>query len=169
MKSNTPRSMPPAPPGSHREAVSPSLPGRADQLAIVFDRETQTRQDEQQLASAFRAAVNAFGGADALRAALGERETYITKITEAMGSSADRPIQARWFFPLLDDPRSAVILLGFLNERAGAEPPVYHREVSSEEIARAAAEVIAESGQMRDVFRQQIAKRLGVRIEAVKL
>lgn len=123
--------------------------------------------DEERQRTAFRAAVQAFGGADALRAALGERETYLSKIAEAMNGA--KPIQLRWCVPLLRDPASAVVLLGHDAELAGAEPPVFHREVSQEEVDRAARELLAESGQLRDVYRAQIARRLGVRVEEVRL
>lgn len=159
-------SLPKVPPGSHREAGSQRF-AVSPQLTLQLDRERQLQADELGQRNAFRAAVQAFGGADALRAALGERETYLSKIAEAL--SGQRPIQERWRLPLLRDPAAAQLLLAHDAQLAGAEPPVFQRDVSAEDVARAAVEVLAESGQMRDTFRAQIAKRLGVRVEAVKL
>lgn len=164
-KSATRPNVPPAPQASHRLVDSQS-PASA-QLQLVYDLEAKAKGDEQQLAAMFAAAVRAFGGPDALRAALGEKDTYLTRVVDGMNGA--RPWQGRWLGPLLEDPRSAMIVLGYLSERAGFEPPVCHREVSEEETAKAALDVIAESGQLRETFRALIAKRLGVRPEQVKL
>ncbi len=164
-----PADLPLPPQGSHREAGGDRVPvpSPRPQLSLQFDREAQMRRDDQALTAMFAAAVRAYGGPDALRAALGEKETYLSKISESM--SGLRPVQVRWLGPLLDDPRAAAIILGYLSERAGFEPPVSHRQVTDEEVARAAVEVLSESGQLRETFRTQIAKRLGVRVEEVKL
>lgn len=161
-----PRTMTPDPPASHRLADS-HTDAPAQRTLSFASPEQASDIDERQFAVMFRAAVNAFGGADALRAALGEKDTYLTRLVDGM--NATRPVQLRWLGPLLDDRRAAAVVLGYLSERAGAEPPVFRREVTDDEIARAAVEVLAESGQMRDTFRAQIAKRLGVRVEAVRL
>lgn len=134
---------------------------------MIYDREAQLQRDEQALSAMFAAAVRAFGGADALRASLGERENYVARISDAM--NGQRPWQGRWLGPLLDDPRSAAILLGYLSERADYEPPIPRRKVSREEVAAAALDLIAESGMLRETLRAEIAKRLGVRVEEVKL
>jgi hypothetical protein len=151
---------------SHRRVTRPSV-APARQTSLIFDREAALRSDEQELTATFREAVQAFGGADALRAVLGEKETYLTRILDGMAGT--RPVQARWLLPLLSEPASAMALLLYMSERAGFEPPVLHRQVTDEEIGRAACEVLAESGQLRDIIRAQIAKRLGVRVEDVRL
>ncbi len=166
MSRSMPRSLDSVSPGSHREPVSPELP-RRPQLDLLFDEESARKQREAARLATFRRAVMAFGGADALRLALGRPETYLSKISEAL--TGTKPVQESWRDPLLLDPRSAAILLEHDSGVAGAEPPVFKREVSDEEVARAAVELLAESGQMRDTFRAQIAKKLGVRVEAVRL
>lgn len=163
--SSTGRTLRETAPASQRLSATPRL--APEQQSLRFAPEQQANRDEQAMAVMFRAAVNAAGGADALRAQLGERESYLARIADGMNGA--RPIQLRWLAPLLDDARAAMVILGYLSERAGAEPPVLKREVSQEDIAQAALEVLAESGQMRETFRAQIAKRLGVRVEAVKL
>lgn len=154
------------PQGSRREPVSPALPDRP-QLELLYDAEAARKNEQDVRRTVFRKAVMAFGGADALRLALGRPEHYLSHISEAL--SGQKPIQEGWRAPLLKDPRAAVILLEHDSQVAGAEPPVFTREVDDAEVARAAVEVLAESGQLRETFRAQIAKRLGVRPDQVKL
>lgn len=143
------------------------LSPQGPQVELLLEAEADRKRAFQAMAACFAASVRAFGGADALRLTLGKPEDYYNKILDGM--NAKRAVQSHWWDPLLRDPRSAMIVLSYFSDVANAEPPVFHREISEEETARAALEVIAESGQLRETFRALIAKKCGARPEQVKL
>jgi len=151
-------------PGRHREPLPPALPGA--QLSISYDREVERENDEQAHRAMFRLAVNAFGGPDALRAALGKPGTYISKISESMTGA--RPIQAAWELPLLDDARSRPIVAGFYARRAGYQDPAPKREITREQVAAETLAVIVENPVLWAAVRAEVARRLNVSVEEVR-
>lgn len=129
----------------------------------------QLVSDERELEALFAAMVRVAGGVDWLVSAMDKAPSYASKISEGMYGRNGKQVQLRWLAPLLGDPAAVDLLMGWLSERLGYQPPVRERTVSPEEIARAAVEVIGEMGALRDPVREAIAKRLGVRVEDVKL
>ena len=147
--------------GSHRVALPPTQP--PVQLSLGAHGEVEREADEQGLRSAFRLAVNAFGGADALRAALGEQPPYLAKITDALVGG--RPIQARWLIPLLDDERSKPIIVNHINKRAGFDTPALSREITAEQLGLVVLAIVRESPVLWRSVREEAAARLNVRVE----
>jgi hypothetical protein len=93
-----------------------------------------------------------------------------TEMREAINGAESRKVQLEWLAPLLDDPDAAEMIVGWVNARCGYEPPVRSREVSQEQIDKAAREVLAElkDDEQRELMRARIAKRLGVRPDKVR-
>lgn len=158
------RSLPAAQPGSHREAATHALP--SDLGPLFANPRAAVDADEAASVQIFRAALNAYGGADALCAALLERDSYVSKISEAI--SGTKPVQLRWLWAMLRDPRAAAIIAPAVCAAAGYSPPVRERAVSEEEVRTALAEEVQESG-LLDLLRGRLAARLGVRPEDVRL
>lgn len=161
--SSTSKSLPKPAEGCHGVALPTTQP--SPQLAIVYDVAIERENDEKALRDLFRAAVNAFGGADALRATLGEAPNYLSKITDAMVGT--RPVQGRWLLPLLDDPRSAPMVATWINRRAGFASPAPTRVITREEIAETSLQIDLENPMMWRAKRPEIAKRLNCDIEDV--
>lgn len=158
---------PKAAPGSHGEGVTRALPPEAPgQLALVYDREVERENDEKALRDMFRLAVNAFGGADALRAELGEAPSYLSKISEAM--VGERPVQGRWLIPLLACKKAGPIVANWINRRAGFAAPAPTRVVTREQIAEALLAVVLENPMLWSATRPEIAHRLNVDVEDVQ-
>lgn len=157
-------------PGSHREEASRSVPW-GSQVPFSFDARTRLSQTHAELRQMFAEAVRRAGGVAALVHALDRRPSYDSKVVEAMNGSGERSIQLDWLAPLLDDPNAAEVIAEYVNRRCGFEPPVRRRQLSQEEIDRAAREVAAEmkDEDMREAFRTRMAKKLGVRPEDVAL
>lgn len=144
-------------------------PPTIEQTAFSWDRQARLEADQVQLRALFAAMVRTAGGVDWLAKALNEKPGYASKITDAINGAKKRRIQLNWFPPLLEDPRAAEILLGWLSERCHYSPPVRARQVTSEEEAAAAREVIAElEPELSELMRRRVAKKLGVRFEDLK-
>lgn len=61
-------------------------------------------------------------------------------------------------------------MASIVNALLGFEPPVKARTVQEEDVNRAAREIIAEMDEdAREVYRKRLARKLGVRVEDVKL
>lgn len=166
------RSMPTRPsydtPGSDREPTS--LAGAGDSVSRAEAQRARIDRRQRELRALFARMVQKAGGADWLTAMLDQRPSYMSKIVEALHGSDDRKVQLDWLAPLLEDAAAAELLLTALSDWCGFESPVRRRVVSREQLAAAAAEVVAEtSGAMKDAMREAIAKKLGVRPEDVKL
>jgi hypothetical protein len=156
---------PEGPLGGHRVESSQVKPG-TEQTAFNWAQKQQLENDQAALRTMFAAAVRAAGGIDWLTAALDKQPSYATKIGEAINGVADRKVQFDWLAPMLDDPRASAIILGWLSERMKFEPPVKSRVVDPAADAaecRAILESLPEP--QRTAFRQERAKRLGVRLE----
>lgn len=148
---------------------------------------------------AFRRALSASGGADALRARLDERESFKSDISKALNRIQDgtgqRKVPLEWLAGVAVDPEGAlqlitqmVALLGpaiatsvsaetivFLVEQVNAlfgfEPPIAKRSYTPEQLNAASREVIAEmrDDEQRELMQRRIARKLGCRVEDVKL
>ncbi len=141
------------------------------QAAFDFDARERLWSDQRSLYALFGAMVRVAGGVDWLTAALDKNPFYSSKISEGMNSRNGKHVQLDWLAPLLSDPRATDLLLGWLCERCGYEPPVtQRRKVTDEDYARAAREVLSEikDDEERGIFRRRMAKKLGLRIEDVK-
>ena len=160
-RASTARVSPESGRGSHGVTLPRQQP--AVQLALGYDPEVERENDEKALRDMFRAAVDRFGGADALRAALGEAPNYIAKITDAMVGT--RPVQGRWFLPLLDDENSKPIVSNYFAVRGGYELPQPHREVGRAEIAEQVLAIVLENPVLWKTLRTEAAQRLNLRAE----
>jgi hypothetical protein len=141
-----------------------------NQTAFRFDAKERTMGDTTQLYALFGAMVRAAGGLDALVAALDREPSYHSKISEAMNRRDGRHVHLDWLAPLLADEDAATLLMDWLSDRLGYEPPVRKRAVSEEEEMRAAREVIREMPEpLKDAYRREMAKKLGIRPEDLKL
>lgn len=169
--SAAPRNMPKNALGGHRVS-STHVALSADQTAFSFDAAVKRAGDQSELRSLFGAMVRAAGDADWLATALDQKPSYANRINEAIRGDEDRKIQLEWLAPLLDDQSAAEMLLTWLSNRCGYEPPVRaKRDVPIEDINAAAREVLAEikDEEQRDLMKKRIAKKLGVRVEDVRL
>ena len=169
--SSSSKTMPSRALGAHR-VPSTLLNTGAPQTTFSFDAVVKLSGDQVALRAVFGAMVRASGGADWLATALDKEPSYANRINEAINGVQDRKIQFEWFAPLLDDEAAMEILLCWLSERAHYEPPVRQkRDVPVEDINTAAREVIAEikDEETRDLMKKRIAKKLGVRVEDVRL
>jgi hypothetical protein len=116
--------------------------------------------------------VRVAGGAEWLTAALNREPSYVARVSDAMNERDQRPAQLPWLAPLIDDAAAADLFISWLCEHCGYEPPVkVKREISDTDLNEAAREVISEmkDDEQRDLMRARIAKRLGVRVEDVRL
>jgi hypothetical protein len=151
--------------GGHRVSHTHDTP-RAEQTAFNWAQKKQLEGDQVALRALFGAAVRAAGGIDWLTAALDKQPSYATKIGEAINGYADRKVQLDWFAPLLEDPRAAELILGWLSERCKFEPPIRSRVVDEAEDAKISREILESLPEpQRTAFRQERARRLGVRVE----
>lgn len=140
------------------------------QTAFSFDALQRLQGDQLQLRALFGAMLRKAGGADWLAEALNREPSYASKIFDAANGVKNRKVQLDWFAPMLDDPGAAELLLSFLSERCGFQPPVRLRTVTKEQIHEAAAAVLSDMDPIvKKGVRQEIARRLGVRIEDIKL
>lgn len=161
--------MPEVPPGTHWGKGQRQLP-TAEQTAFSFDAQARLESDQTQLRALFCAAVRTYGGVDALTAALNREPSYAKKIADACNGYGDRKVQLDWFAPLLTDPACFDLFMGWLCERGGYAAPVRDRKVTREQIAAEATAVVAEMDAIvKDGVRKEVARRLGVRVEDVKL
>lgn len=163
--------MRPVPLGSNWEAASRPNPG-ASQTAFSFDEKARMEATQVALREIFARATREAGGVDWLCTALDREPSYVSKIVEALNGVKDRKVQLEWLAPLLDDENAQELLLAWMCERCGFEPPVRRRvEPPVEEINRVAREVIAEikDEEQRELMRARMARRLGVRPDEVRL
>lgn len=160
----TPRSVPKVTPASPRQVGIREV--SAPQLSLSFDADLRRDETLSAVYEVMRRAVGAFGGADALRAALNERESYIATISKALNRVDDngqRKAPIDWLAPLLLDPGAAYELISGMCRLAGYEPPVEQREVDEQSVAGAALRLLRESPDWhRDGVRAQLARMLGV-------
>jgi len=156
--------------GSHGEEPSPSLPPTG-QRSLPFDKHERLLADHRNLYALAAAMVRKAGGVEWLAAALDREPSYGSKISEGLNERNGKHFQLDWLAPLLDDADASDLLMGWLCERLGYEPPVrVRRDVSEADFARAARELIAEMDpDYAAVQRRKLAKKLGVRIQDVKL
>lgn len=156
-------------PASPRQAGCQEV-AKAPQLALAFDADTHRAELTTGVYSVMREAVAVSGGADALRARLDERESYLATISKCLNRvSDDRRAPVDWIAALLMDPDGARTLIAGLCRLAGLDAPTAKRAVSDDEAARAALAVARDLGPMRDAFRRLVAAQLGVSPEEVPL
>lgn len=160
----TKREMPKTSPESERQPVSRSL-AEAQQKTFAWDRDARVTA----LYAIARRALMKRGGADALRAALDEKESYISSISKAFHQKEGRSVPIEWLLTLCEDKEAAYEFTSGFNELVGYEPPVSQRVVSPGDIDRAARQCIEEMDEEhREIYRRKVARKLGVRLEAVK-
>lgn len=157
-------------PAEGRDRDSESRTNPTDtQTAFRWAARDQALDDTTQLYALFSAMVNAAGGVDWLVATLDREPSYQSKVSEAMHRREGRYVQLDWLAPLLGDERACELLMGWLSERLGYEPPVRQRPVTIEEQGKALLEVIRElPEEMREPLMARAAKRLGVKPDRFK-
>lgn len=150
---------------SERQSVSRSL-AVAEQHSFVWDRDSKVTA----LYAIARRALAKRGGGDALRAALDERESYLATISKAFHQQDGRSVPIDWLVAICEDPEARYELVSGINELFDFEPPVSSRTASDEEVGAAARELLREmDDEHREVYRKKLARKLGKRLEDVKL
>lgn len=165
------RVVPPTALASHRQGAG-QPDASAPQKSFRWDAVDRVTDTQEQLRQLFCELVRVGGGAEALVAALNREPSYVARISDAMQGREQRSVQLAWLAPLLDDEDASERLLTWLSARCGYEPPVRaRRDVPIEDINAAAREVLAEikDEEQRDLMKKRIAKKLGVRVEDVRL
>jgi hypothetical protein len=135
------------------------------QRAFIWDRDSRVTA----LYEIARRALAKRGGADVLRAALDERESYLASISKAFHRDG-RSVPIDWLPVIGEDEEAAYELASGINALLGFDPPVKSRTVDPERQKEAAMELIAEMDEEhREIYRKKLARKLGVRAEDVKL
>lgn len=130
------------------------------------DAHRKALEDATALYALVGAMVRKIGGIDAWCSRLDREPSYGSKLSEALNRKEGRHIHLEQLAALLDDADAAELLLSWLSERLGYEPPVRQRTVSVEEQGKALLEVIRElPEEMREPLMARAAKRLGVKTE----
>lgn len=145
------------------------------QRAFAFDLEVRRNERISKLYDAARKWLAKLGGAESLRAAMGEKESFISTVSKAINriheENGQRAVRIDWL-AYGDDGDADYLLVAGINEAFGYAPPVRGlRACTQEEIDRAAREELAneKDTEKLDLHRRRIAKRLGIRIEDVRL
>lgn len=153
----------------------PSREVVAAQRAFAFDLELRRNERISRLYDAVRKWLAKLGGAEALRAAMGEKDSFISTVSKAINriheENGQRAVRIDWL-AYGDDGDADYVLVAGINEAFGYAPPVRGaRACTQEEIDRAAREELAneKDPDKLDLHRRRIAKRLGVRVEDVRL
>lgn len=109
----------------------------------------------------FAEAIAAFGGAAALVKALGEKDSYGSKISE--GVSGSKPIQTQWLTPLLSDEAARPIVLAHFDALSSRDEHTEAMFVEDSHSFYRSNEAIA------DIFRGYVVKRRGIKASRVRL
>jgi hypothetical protein len=156
--------------GSHWGKGLQSGTSVSEQPALPFAKRAQLEADQTAMRQLFASMVSAVKNNDWLATALGRGDDYAKKIGSAINNEKDRKVHFEWIAAMLDEPKAAELIVGWFNERCGYAPPVLKRVVSKQERDEAVAEVVAEMGDVvREAVERATAKKLGVRVEEVKL
>ena len=132
-----------------------------EQQAFVWDHKQTVFDDISGLYAMARAAITAAGGLDWLASALDREPSYSSKISEALNRRDERRVHLDWLAPLLSDAKAMELILGWLCERGGFEPPKRKRVATRDELYGALLEAVEESGPAGEALKERAAKRLG--------
>jgi len=163
------KALPKTQPGALRLEATQSGPG-SKQMGFSWEANQRVIAAQDFLTDLFRSALKAAGTTEWLTKALNRAPSYETKINDAIAGRDERSVQLPWLAPLLDDANAAYALIAGLCERCGYLPPERKKEVKPEALGVAALEVLGDlDEEMREVMKKRVAKKLGVRVEDVKL
>lgn len=126
------------------------------------EQKPNVNQDIHDVYNAFARAVRAVGGFEWLCAALDRPPSYISKMGEALNRDGTRHVHLDWLVPLFDEQEGSRVLLEYLCERCGYEPPRRKRNVTPEELHRALIDELEDAGGVGDAVLERAARRLGV-------
>lgn len=174
--------MPQSASGSHRDKDqrdasfsvdidSRAIPSDTEQLKLGFGKRQEVINDIRSMYALVGAMVRARGGIERLTSDLDREPSYASKISEALNGRDGRHLHLDHFAALISDEAAAALLISWLHERLDLEPPVKRRrDIDEGELNAAAREAIAElDADQREAFRKKLARKLGVRVEDVRL
>ncbi len=147
----------------------------AKQVELSFDAKEKYLAARRHFYVMFAAMVSRAGGDFAVAKRMGvsdeEAHNIAKKIREAMHGASDRKLQYDWFVAANLDDDAGFLALESQSEFQHCEPPVKERRViDPEAFAKASREVFAEMDpDHKEVHRKKLAKKLGIRVEDIKL
>jgi hypothetical protein len=116
------------PPGLPRAQLELLDRLHSERIRAERDVEIKRKRDDDELTENFRTWVGLFGGADALRSALGRQPNYLQKINAAMLGKKGKPIHAKWITILRRDPRSGPAVREYERRQAEEQLPEFDLE-----------------------------------------
>ena len=150
------------------------LPAHQAQRAFSFDGEMRRDEITSALYDLFRKSLAARGGTESFRAAMNEDESFKSDVSKAVNRVVDgrgqRKVPLDWLAGVVMDDDGAFEFVAGVNALLGFEPPVKQRTIDPAAMDRAAREVIAEMDEEhREIYRRKIARKCGVKPDAIKL
>lgn len=157
--SRMPKNLPRNAQGSHRDDESPVNPD--DSRTVDMFAKHQREMDDRALRSMAQLAVAKFGGQAAVCKALGEPDTYVSKLSEML--SGAKPVQARVLDLLMSDPQSGPIVLAHFEARAKRD------QHTAEQFTEDSAAFFALNPSIGEIFRAYVVDKRGIRPSQVRL